>query len=82
MAEQPTQQKTIDDVLGEIKEIKCELKKASKRDMQAAWLTFAAVGAGFIGAGVVSNWPAAIVGIIMVALGYFGARFSWFTRRG
>lgn len=91
VAEQKTQPPTLDDVMGELKDIKNELKKEARRDIQAAWLAFAVVGAGFVGTSAKDlqipwpgNWQAIVIvslGVIMAALGYCGVRFGWGTRR-
>jgi hypothetical protein len=53
-----------------------ELKKAARRDMQAAWLAFSVMGFGLMGAGVVAlqlpnyfNWATIGVGLVIVIVG-------------
>ena len=78
MTTQPTQEPTNREIMDKLCNIEKQIKTGS---LQGAWLTFAAIGAGFIGAGIVANWPASLVGLAMVALGYCGVRFRWLTRR-
>ena len=64
--------------------IEGKLERTAIRDIQFAWLTFATVGAGFVGVGAVDilhNWPALLVGMVTIIIGYCGVRFRWFTRR-
>jgi tetrahydromethanopterin S-methyltransferase subunit G len=68
----------------QLERIEGKLESAYIRDVQFAWLTFAAVGAGFVGVGAVDilhNWPALLVGVVTIIIGYCGVRFRLFTRR-
>ncbi len=64
--------------------IEGELRRAAIRDAGIAWLTFMAVGAGFVGAGamdILNNWPPILFGVVMIIIGYCGIHFRWFLRR-
>lgn len=74
----------ITQLRNQLDRIEGKLERADIRDIQFAWLTFAAVGAGFVGVGAVDilhNWPALLVGMVTIIIGYCGVRFRWFTRR-
>lgn len=52
MAEQTTQPPKQDDVTNKLDAIEKKLDTAARRDMQAAWLAFAVLGAGFVVVGM------------------------------
>lgn len=77
MAAQPTQEPTHNEIMTKLDEIEDELRKAGSRDIQAGWLAFAVLGAGFVVAGMKDipiDWPynliVVLVGVAMLLIAY------------
>lgn len=71
---------TITQLRQQLGRIEDELKKAVRRDIQAAWLALAVVGAGFVGSSAKDlqiPWPGNLQAILVVSLGLIMATIGY-----